>query len=178
MRAPTRRAALFGTLASAGTLALPAVAIAAVTTPDADAELIALAAEIEQLCAVGKAIYAERVDPFQETFQRLLEESLSAAAPGELNEWPPFVFSREVGREAAIKERAEVDEQAGLLWEQMMAIPAATQAGKIAKVRTLLTFVHTDEWRGPTADLDWEKEQTRALLGQFAGMSEEELAAV
>ena len=61
----------------------------------------------------------------------------------------------------------------------MLAIPAATQAGKIAKVRTLLTFVHTaDEWRGPAADLDWEKEQTRALLGQFAGMTEEELAAI
>ena len=54
----------------------------------------------------------------------------------------------------------------------------ATQAGKIAKVRTLLTFVHNDEWRGPTADLDWEKGQTRALLGEFAGMSEDELPAI
>jgi hypothetical protein len=35
------------------------------------------------------------------------------------------------------------------------------------------------EWRGPADDLDdWQKEQTRALLGEFAGMSEEELAAV
>jgi hypothetical protein len=48
----------------------------------------------------------------------------------------------------------------------------------MAKVRTLLTFVHNDEWRGPAVDLDWEKEQTRALLGQFAGMSEDDLAAI
>ena len=33
-----------------------------------------------------------------------------------------------------------------------------------------------DEWRGPKSNLDWEIEQARALLGEFAGMSEEELA--
>ena len=60
----------------------------------------------------------------------------------------------------------------------MIAIPAATQAGRGAKVRALLTHVCPSEWRGPAADLDWDKEQARALLGEFAGMTEEELAAI
>jgi hypothetical protein len=34
------------------------------------------------------------------------------------------------------------------------------------------------EWRGPAGDLDWDIQQARALLGQFAGMTEEELAAI
>jgi len=60
----------------------------------------------------------------------------------------------------------------------MKAIRATTRAGKIAKMQTLLRFVHDDEWRGPADDLDWEKGETRALLGEFAGMTEDELAAI
>ena len=60
----------------------------------------------------------------------------------------------------------------------MTAIPAATQAGRAAKVRALLAHVCTSKWRGPTSDLDWDTEQARALLGEFAGMTEEELAAI
>ncbi len=75
-----------------------------------------------------------------------------------------FAYSRAVGREAAIKEQAELDDQAGRLFERMVALSAKTQAGRPAQVRTLLTFVHTEEWRGPSDDMDWEKERTRALL--------------
>ena len=89
-----------------------------------------------------------------------------------------FAYSREVGRDAAIKERNDLDDEADRLWARMMAIPAATQAGRAAKVRSLLKHVCANEWQGPCADLDWDKDQARALLGQFAGMSEEELAAV
>jgi hypothetical protein len=32
-------------------------------------------------------------------------------------------------------------------------------------------------WRGRANDLDWHRDMARALLGEFAGMSEEELAA-
>ena len=59
-----------------------------------------------------------------------------------------------------------------------MAIPAATQAGCAAKVRTLITYVMQSDWCGPAASLDWDKEMARALLGVFAGVSAEELAAV
>jgi hypothetical protein len=87
-------------------------------------------------------------------------------------------YSREIGRDAGIEERAKVDERADRLWARMMAIPAATPAGSAAKVRALLVHVCTDDWRGPACDLDWDKEQARALLGEFAGMSKEELGAI
>jgi hypothetical protein len=73
MSAPTRRAAL-GALASVPALAIPAVAIAGAP----DAEILALAAEIDRLCALGEEIYAKRVDPFEETFDSLLDEAVAA----------------------------------------------------------------------------------------------------
>ena len=86
-----------------------------------------------------------------------------------------FAYSDEIGREAAIEERNELDVEIDRLWERMTTIPAATPAGRAAKVRALLAHVQP-EWRGPKDDLDWAIGQTRALLGEFAGMSEEELA--
>jgi hypothetical protein len=175
MTASTRRAALCA-LASASALALPAVAVAAVAPPDADAELITLAAEIERLVALGEEISAKRVDPFDETFNSLLDEAIAAGGPDITAK--AYSYSREVGRDAAIKEQEELEEQADRLWAGMMAIPAATQAGRAAKVRALLVHVMRDGWLGPGRDLDWPQEQARALLGQFAGMSEEELADI
>ena len=129
-----------------------------------------------------KEIYAKRVDPFEETFDSLLDEAVAAR---DLNpaDWKEHYdkavsYSHEIGREAAIKERAELDDRAGRLFERMVALSAKTRAGRAAQVRTLLTFVHTEEWRGPSDDMDWEKERTRALLGNLAGMTEEELAAI
>jgi hypothetical protein len=52
------------------------------------------------------------------------------------------------------------------------------QAGRAAKVRALLVHVMRSEWLGADGDLDWDKRQARALLGEFAGMSAEELADV
>ena len=75
-----------------------------------------------------------------------------------------FAYSRAVGREAAIKEQAELDDQAGRLFERMVALSAKTQAGRPAQVRTLLTFVHTEEWRGPSDNMDTEQRRPRALL--------------
>jgi hypothetical protein len=88
-----------------------------------------------------------------------------------------FAYSREIGRDAALKERADLDEQADRPWKQMMAIPAASQAGRAAKVHALI-HVCASEWRGACDDLDWKEDQARALLGQFAGMTEDELAAI
>jgi len=174
MTAHTRRDAL-GALAGASALALPAVAIAAVSPAGDDSELIALAAEIQRLCAQGEEVYAKGIAPFNETVYGFVH-STSGSPEAALDE--AFAYSHKVGREAAIKERADIDEQADRLWTRMMAIPASTQAGRAAKVRALLTHV-CSEWRGPASDVDnWQIEQVRALLGEFAGMSEEELAAI
>lgn len=130
----TRRAALCA-LAGLSALAIPTVAIAAAVPPGADAELVALAAEIERLSGLGKEIYAKRVNPFRETFDSLIDEALAA---GDLDPMAKaFSYSREVGREAAIKERAELDNQAGRLFERMVASSAKTQAGRAAQVRAL-----------------------------------------
>ena len=60
----------------------------------------------------------------------------------------------------------------------MMAIPATTQPGRAAKVRALLLLVLRDEWRGEAGPLDWDKEQARSLLAEFAGMTPQEIANV
>jgi hypothetical protein len=71
-----------------------------------------------------------------------------------------------------------VDARTDRLFARMMAIPATTQAGRAAKVRALLVHVMGKDWRGPGEPLDWPCEQARALLGEFAGMNAEELAAI
>ncbi len=45
-------------------------------------------------------------------------------------------------------------------------------------MRVLLSDILRDGWRGPEADLDWDIAQARAVLGEFAGLSGEEIADV
>ena len=87
-------------------------------------------------------------------------------------------YSRECGRETAVDDQHAVDDQADVAFKRTMAIPCTTQAGRAAKVRALIIHVVRDEWRGPDSELDWDKSVARALLGEFAGMSAEELADV
>ena len=60
----------------------------------------------------------------------------------------------------------------------MQALPALTLAGKAAKVRALLVHVMGVDWRGPVDEMDWGRDQARTLLGEFAGLSTDELAAI
>jgi hypothetical protein len=50
--------------------------------------------------------------------------------------------------------------------------------GLVERRPALLVHVMRDEWRGRGRDLDWDKDDTRKLLGEFAGMTADELAAV
>lgn len=53
------------------------------------------------------------------------------------------------------------------------------ETNSAAKVRALLVHVLGDEWRGSAKDVDvWDKEMMRKLLGEFAGTTKEELAAI
>jgi hypothetical protein len=176
MTTSSKRAFLQGAVAAAAipaasALALPAVA--ATAAPEADAELATLAAELDRLCAIGEEIHARRIDPFTETFLRLMRDG---PGPSKERAALAFAYSDEVGRDAAIEEREELDLAIDRLWIRMTTIPAATPTGRATKVRALLTHVCPSEWRGPSDDLDWEIQQARALLGEFAGMSEDELA--
>jgi hypothetical protein len=71
-----------------------------------------------------------------------------------------------------------LDSQNDVLFARMMSIPATTQPARAAKVRALIIHVLRDEWRGPGGDLEWDKAETRKLLGEFAGITEDELAAI
>jgi hypothetical protein len=143
---------------------------------DEDAELLGLEAEIRRLHEEISEIEETRVWPHEEAFNRILhrglldsvtEESMDAASE----------FNRRVGREAACEEADAIHAKAQLLLAELVAKPARTVAGRAAKVRVALEFIN-DEWRGPADDLDWPISVTRQLLGEFAGLSEAELAAI
>ena len=165
---PNSRRAVLRSILAAGAVAagtLPAIVAKAEGT---DLELLALEAEIGRLGAMAKEIRTTRVEPFDDAWHALVLTDFTAAR----------TFGRESGREKAVVEIQEVDGKGAQLFARMIALPAQTQAGRAAKVRTLLSYAAGDDWRGPSADLDWEIEAARKLLGEFAGMSEEELANV
>jgi hypothetical protein len=130
----------------------------------------AVTADFRRLEIERADILRARVKPFDAEFERVATSRDSAAA---------FAFSEQCGREAAMDEQDELFARAEELYERMRAIPALTQAGRAAKVRALIAHVHAldDTWKGRSDDLDWGKGLTRALLGELAGMSEDELAA-
>jgi hypothetical protein len=178
------RRALFGR----GTLALSGLALAAamglvVPLPstaapsDGDAEIIALCAEVLRLNEIADKIAEERIDPFNDEFMVLLDPERG------VSDWDrrsklADAFSQECGRNAAIDDQRNVDEEADRHFRRMMAIPATTQPGRAAKVRALLVHVLRSDWRGDAKEIEWPEEQARTLLAEFAGMSAEEIADV
>ena len=72
--------------------------------PDADAEIIALAAEIDRLLARRDEIYAERIAPFDETFRDLLDDAVVTMDQDRTKWNQAWEYSRSTGREAAAKE--------------------------------------------------------------------------
>ena len=126
-------------------------------------------AEITRLRGLAKAIYDEKVAPFEDEFDAQMRDVGYDAA---------WAFARSYGRDEAINEAEKFSVPADRLCERMMATPALTQAGRAAKVRVLLADILGDEWRGAADDLDWDIAQARVLLGEFAGMTAEDIANV
>ncbi len=170
----SRRAAL-GASASISALAFPAAAIAAAPT-DGDAEIIALSDEILRINTLMEEVTAKRIEPFAERFDEILHDGSEGVTAESVK--AAFAFGREVGRDGALLEVNALDAQNEPLFARMQSIPATTQPARAAKVRALMVHVLGHEARGPGGDLDWEMNETRKLLGEFAGMTEEELAAV
>ncbi len=163
--AKTRRTVLRSMRAAGAVAAVPAgvalaIPAAALAAPD-DAEILALAAEIQILQVKKGDIKATRVDPVDDEWHALAVKDWKAAC----------AFGDASSREAAVREVNELDERGDSLCERIKALPATTQAGRAAKVRTLLTHMLGDGWRGPAAEVDCDKEQARALLAEFAGMT-------
>jgi hypothetical protein len=128
-----RRAILRGILAGSVAAATALPATGANAAEGADSEILALEAEIRRLGDAAEEIYATRVWPFDDVFFDLAGVDLEAA----------FAFSRDSEREGAIKEGAAIHDRAGKLFDRMLALPAHTQAGRAAKVRTFLAACRT-----------------------------------
>jgi hypothetical protein len=170
-----RRLFLVAGSAAALTATLKGIANAATTV---DAEIIALSEEVLRLNAIADEITETRIEPFTEQFMDILDPHKEGALDWDTRAKAAWGYSREVGRCAAIEEVESVDEQADAVFKRMLAIPCTTQAGRAAKVRAFLIHVGRSDWRGPDGPLEWPESQARALLGEFAGMSAEELADV
>jgi hypothetical protein len=167
---PDRRAAL-GALAAGALLAVPRFAKSA----SADSEILALSAEIVRRSAEAEAFQEAHINIHEERFQAIGEDrSIDPKARWEA----ACAFSRDSGRRAAILELFEFEQVTDKLFDRLMAVPATTQQGRAAKVRALLCHVLMREWRGPASDLEWQNDKTRALLGEFAGLTGDELEAI
>jgi hypothetical protein len=169
----TRRAA-FGRFVGAGALAIPAAALASIPA-DPDAEIIALSVEIVRRTDEAAAIQETHIDPFQERFFEILNDRSKSR---EVACKEAFAFSRECGRTHAIGVLDDFDSATTRLFERLVAIPAATQPGRAAKVRALICHGIGNAWRGPAIKLDPRDRMARDVLGQLAGMSAEDLAAI
>jgi hypothetical protein len=139
----SRRAAL-ANIGGAGALIVPTAAAMAAPADNSEAQLLALEAEIQQLCALGADIHEKRIEPFEDEFQAILFDG--DAGPSNASIAAAFVFSRKCGRCAAADDQAELFKRADGVFARMQAIPAATQSGRAAKVRAFL--VHVGELNG------------------------------
>lgn len=168
----SRRAALGVMVRSTARASAVAIlpAAAALAAPHGEsAELLAMEAEIIRLRGLARAIYAEKVDPFEDEFHAQMREVGYDAA---------WAFARSYGRDDAIDEAETFHLPADRLCERLMTTPALTQAGRAAKVRVLLADILGDEWRGPDSELDWDIAQARTVFAEFAGMTAEDIANV
>ena len=152
---------------------------AAMAAGAGDAEIITLSAEVIRLSGIANEIQETRIEPFEDAFQAHIREIFSdkSVSADERME-RSIVFEAQTGRDVALEAIEAVDKQTDAVFFRMMAIPCTAQAGRAAKVRALLVHVMRGDWRGPDSELDWDKSMARVLLGEFAGMSEKELADV
>ena len=153
-----------------------AIAPARPGAPSPDAELVALARDIGELDEAADEILLTRVEPHDEAFENALDAGGGHVTPSSYER--ALRISIERGRSTAIEECNSLLRGADLLFARMRGIGARTKEGRKAKVRALLTCVLGADWRGPTRGMDYEKEVTRELLGELAGMSASELAQI
>ncbi len=116
----------------------------AVAMPSNDAETIALSTDVLRLNQVADEIFDARIAPFEDQFMALLDPE-NSVTDWDTRAAAAWGYSRECGREAAIDDQRKIDDQADAAFNRMMAIPCATTAGRVAKVRALLAHVMRDE---------------------------------
>lgn len=172
MAEPLNRRAVIGAL-----LVVPATAAVASVPGESDAEIIALSAEIVRRADEAERFQAARVDPYAETFKKLLRARPFGKSRDSIFE-EALAYSRKSGRDAAIEALQDFDLATDALFDRMLSIPATTKQGRAAKVRALFAHVVRDEkWHRADDDTDYDVQMIKALFGEFSGLRPEELVA-
>jgi hypothetical protein len=176
---PSRRGllALLAASPMVGAAALPALA------GDDDAEILALEAQILATDAKHAAIM-KLIEPYQEAREalRCKRDGLGGGLSPEYKRVRARVdaFDVEHGLDILCKRTEELTEEICDFQDRMFALAAATEAGRRSKVRVALKLAHCwrDPWRGSADDLEYSTRVIRGLLGEYAGMTEEEVENV
>ena len=177
--AQSRRSLLVG-LAAAPLIGAAAPALA--DLPDADRQLLAINAKIAALDEKYEAVMAA-TRPFEDA-----REELRCKLDG--FPWPSSgyrraraavdAFDRQHGLDVLYKQSEELTSKICDLRDEMFALVATSPEARRAKVRMALRMAHCrlDRWRGPAEEIDHSHEMIRRLLGEYAGFTEAELAAI
>ena len=176
----TSRRALLGALAAAPLIG--AVAPALADLPDADREILAIDAKIAALDEKYEAVMAA-MRPFEDAREELRCKLDSFP-------WPSSgyrraraavdAFDRRHGLDVLYKQSERLTSEICDLRDEMFALVATSPETRRAKVRMALRMAHCrlDRWRGPAEEIDHSHEMIRRLLGEYAGFTEAELAAI
>ena len=177
--AQSRRSLLVG-LAAAPLIGAAAPALA--DLPDADRQILAINAKIAALDEKYEAVMAA-TRPFENA-----REELRCKLDG--IPWPSSGYRRARGAVDAFDRRHGLDvlnlqserltSEICDLRDEMFALVATSPETRRAKVRMALRMAHCrlDRWRGPAEEIDHSHEMIRRLLGEYAGFTEAELAAI
>jgi len=177
--AQSRRSLLVG-LAAAPLIGAAAPALE--DRPDADREIVAINAKIAALDEKYEAVMAA-TRPFENA-----REELRCKLDG--IPWPSSGYRRARGAVDAFDRRHGLDvlnlqserltSEICDLRDEMFALVATSPEARRAKVRMALRMAHCrlDRWRGPAEEIDHSHEMIRRLLGEYAGFTEAELAAI
>ena len=177
--AQSRRSLLVG-LAAAPLIGAAAPALA--DLPDADRQILAINAKIAALDEKYEAVMAA-TRPFEDA-----REELRCKLDG--FPWPSSgyrrararldAFDRQHGLDVLHLQSEELTSEICDLRDEMFALVATSPETRRAKVRMALRMAHCrlDRWRGPAEEIDHSHEMIRRLLGEYAGFTEAELAAI
>ena len=177
--AQSRRSLLVG-LAAAPLIGAAAPALA--DLPDADRQILAINAKIAALDEKYEAVMAA-TRPFEDA-----REELRCKLDG--IPWPSSgyrrargavdAFDRRHGLDVLYKQSERLTSEICDLRDEMFALVATSPETRRAKVRMALRMAHCrlDRWRGPAEEIDHSHEMIRRLLGEYAGFTEAELAAI
>ena len=176
----SRRSLLVGLTAAPliGAAAAPALA----DLPDADRRISAIESKIAALDEKYEAVMAA-TRPFENA-----REELRCKLDG--IPWPSSgyrraraavdAFDRRHGLDVLYKQSERLTSEICDLRDEMFALVATSPETRRAKVRMALRMAHCrlDRWRGPAEEIDHSHEMIRRLLGEYAGFTEAELAAI